>query len=85
MSPWMSRDRAGQEPKRRGVNVLCLLSWPLLTVSAQWAPLDWVLTGLVVVLFAVGVVWVSVLWWGQSVAVWFENVKFPKVGRRFRR
>ncbi len=71
--------------ERRGVNVLCLLSWPLLTVSALWAPLDYVLTGLVVVLFVLGLGWASVLWWGQSVAVWWENFKSVTVGRRFRR
>lgn len=67
--------------KRRGVTVSCLVAWPVLTVSALWPPADYVLTGLVLVLVFVGVVWSSVVWWGQSVAIWFENAKSMTVGR----
>jgi hypothetical protein len=71
--------------EHRAVNVLCTLAWPVLVVSAMWAPADYALTGLVLVLAVIGAVWGGLHSAGQQVAVWWENVRGATVGRRFRR
>jgi hypothetical protein len=66
---------------RRIVTAVSVLSWPTLVVSALWPPLDYVMTGVVLTAVLVGLVWVAMWWWGQSAAIWWENVRSVAVGR----
>lgn len=66
---------------RRVVTVVGVLSWPVLVVSAMWPPADYVMTGLALVLVVVGAVWGGLHSVGQSVALWWENVRGATAGR----
>jgi hypothetical protein len=65
----------GDVADRRVANVVCLVAWPVLTVSALWEPADWVMTGLVVGTAVVIVGWWASRSWGQQLSLWWETVK----------
>lgn len=66
------------------MNITAVVAVPVLTVSAMWPPADYVLTGLVLVLVLVGMVWGGLHSAGQQAAIWWENVRAVTLGRWYR-